>query len=175
MIVYQTETLEQAWKELVPLVVAYWKESEPQWHYQGLNMSYARYAEYERAGMLHCVTVRDDCVMVGYALGYISDSMRSQAKMWADDMFYIAPKYRGLSIGHGLMDFVEEYCRSTGIVEIFLNGRANSSVPKMLEHVDYTLVSMQYSKRLSRADSASPPLAVLESPPNGKAQGPADP
>lgn len=169
MIQFQTETLDQAWDDLVPLIHAYWKEAETHRHYQGLELKRERYDEYERAGMLHCVTVRDDGVLIGYALGYISKSMRSQALTWGDDMFYLMPAYRGQSIGKALMWFIEDCCQKGGISEIVLNALTGAGVPEMLEHVDYTPVSVQYSKRLSRADSAHPPRAVTESIPDGKA------
>lgn len=169
MIQFQSETLDQAWDDLIPLIHSYWKEAEGHRHYQGFDISRARYAEYESAGMLHCVTVRDDGVLIGYALGYISESMRSQVRIWGDDMFYLHPAYRGQSIGKALMWFIEDYCQSNGISEIVLNALTGAGVPEMLEHVDYTPVSVQYSKRLSRADSAFHSSAVTESTHDGKA------
>ena len=166
MIVVQSETLDQAWTDLVPLIFAYWKEAEGHRHYQGIELRRERYDEYERAGMLHCVTVRDDGRLVGYALGYISVSMRSQVKIWGDDMFYIQPAYRSRALA--LMQFIEEYCRHHGIAEIILSALTSGATPELLEYIDYTPVSVQYSKRLGRADSAHHPFAVTESPPDGK-------
>ena len=160
MIVVQSETLEQAWTDLVPLIFAYWKEAETHRHYQGIELRRDRYDEYERAGMLHCVTVRDDGRLVGYALGYVSVSMRSQVKIWGDDMFYIQPAYRSRALA--LIQFIEEYCRCHGIAEIILNGLTSGTTPQVLEYIDYTPVSVQYSKRLGCADSAHFSIAVIK-------------
>ena len=168
MIRVQSETLEQAWDDLQPLIFAYWKEAEAHRHYQGLDISRARYAEYERAGMLHCVTVRDEGVLVGYAIGYISDSMRSQLKTWGDDMFYLLPSHRGRTVGPRMLRFIEEYCRDHQVAEIVLNARADGDLPDILDRLDYTPVSVQYSKRLGRADSAHIAIAVIGTIHDGK-------
>lgn len=168
MIVLNSEVMTRIWDEIRPLVKAYWDEAESYRHYQELNMSWERYHEYEQAGMLHCVTARDDGVLVGYAVGYISDSMRTQAKTWGDDMFYVVPEYRGRHVGTGLMRYIEQVCQKIGVVEIFLHTRSHSDVPAMAKHLDYEEVSVQYSKRLSRADSAYPSLAVMETISDGQ-------
>ena len=168
MIVVQSETLDQAWTDLVPLIFAYWKEAETHRHYQGIELRRDRYDEYERAGMLHCVTIRDDGRLVGYALGYVSVSMRSQVKTWGDDMFYLLPSYRGRTAGPRMLRLIEEYCRDHQVAEIVLNARADGDLPDILGRLDYTPVSVQYSKRLGRADSAHIAIAVIGTIHDGK-------
>jgi L-amino acid N-acyltransferase YncA len=162
MISVQSETLDQAWTDLVPLILSYWREAEVHRHYQGIDLRRDRYDEYERAGMLHCVTVRDDGRLVGYALGYISVSMRSQVNTWGDDMFYLLPSYRGRTAGPRMLRLIEEYCRDHQVAEIVLNARADGDLPDILGRLDYTPVSVQYSKRLGCADSAYRPIAVTK-------------
>ena len=121
-----------------------------------------RYKEYEDAGMFYCAVARDGDRAVGYTTGFISDCMHTQAKVGHDDGMYLELPYRGRGIAVRFLRFVEDFCRSIGVTEMYAHAVIGGEVSRVLEFLDYEPLSVQYVKRLGRADSARSYTAVME-------------
>ena len=175
MIEFHVEALTAAWPEIMYLASQHWMETEEYRHGQGFNPMFKRYKEFEDCGWLFVVMVRDEGVAVGYAVLYVTPSMHTQKLIATEDTFFLIPNYRGRGIANQFVEFVESQCRIRGAVEIMFTAKAINHVGKILERLDYRPVAVQYSKQLSRADSASPPLAVTENPSDVRPVAPESP
>jgi GNAT superfamily N-acetyltransferase len=138
-------------------------ETEEYRHGQGFKPELKRYQQYEDCDWLFMVVVRDGGAAIGYAAIYVTPSMHTQKMIATEDTFFLLPDYRGKGLAVQFVDFVEAEAVRRGAVEIMFTAKAINHVGKILEHLDYRPVAVQYSKQLSRADSAHPLNAVTES------------
>lgn len=163
---FHAESVERCWDELYPLAQAHWASTESYRRHEPFNPSRERYVGYHRMGYFHLLTARDGTRLVGYFGLYLTDSMHSQLKMATEDTFYLHPDYRGGRNALRMMAFMEDYCRSHGVHELLFSCEADntSGIHRMLLHLDYTPVIMQYNKTLDSpcADSAQPDLLEAE-------------
>ena len=104
MIHCRQEALDRLLPELPPLLQAHWDESEAALYGpQTYALDAERYACWERLGMLHVVTARDDSGRLrGYAAFTLTDCPhRPGRRLAALDGLYLAPAARkGLTVLH---------------------------------------------------------------------------
>jgi GNAT superfamily N-acetyltransferase len=157
MISFQVEPLAQCWDEVTVLTKAHWFETM-QWQHgkQPYNPLLERYEAYDRAGWFLCFTARDAGKMVGYAWIYLVPSMHTQCLIAREDAIFLLPEYRGRgSLALRFFTFVEQEIVKRGAVEFIATAQPGTAAAKLLEHLGCTVVNLQYSKHLGRADSAS--------------------
>lgn len=159
---FEVEPLQSAWPEIMRLSAEHWMETEAYRHGQGFKPLYSRYAEFAACDWMFVVMVRDGGAAVGYAIIYVTPSMHTQVLVATEDTFFLLPAYRGKGLASDFVRFVEAECIRRGAREIMFTAKAVNHVGKILEHLDYRPVAVQYSKPLSRADSAYPSIAVTE-------------
>lgn len=162
-VVFAIEPLRQCWNEVMVIAHAHWKETEGYRHGQEFNPSYERYAPYDESGWYAMFTMRAEGVLVGYAGMYCTPSMHTQKLIATEDTFYIDPAFRRGRNFLNLHKFVIEEMQRRGAVEVCMTVKvSNPGASRLLEYLDYEKVSVQYSKSLARADSASDKLPVTE-------------
>ncbi len=155
MIVFALEPLEQAWNECVDLAAAHWMETERYRHDQPFNPVFERYNQYAKLGWYLQFTARDDGRMIGFCGMYLTPSMHTQELIATEDTWFLLPEYRGK--GRTFIrfhDFITQELVRRGAVEISMTVPPGGTGARLLEHLDYEPVKVQYSRRLVRADSA---------------------
>jgi GNAT superfamily N-acetyltransferase len=162
VITFHIKRIESVWNDISRLSQECWDETESDKHDSSHLMRLDRYKEYEDAGMFYCAVARDGERVVGFSTGFISDCMHTQAKVAVDDGMYLEKPYRGRGVAVRFLRFVEDFCRSLGVSEIYAHATVGGAVPRVLEFLDYEPLSVQYVKRLGRADSARSSIAVSE-------------
>ena len=170
MIYFHIEPLEAAWAEIMALAEQHWTETEEYRHGQGFKPVYSRYAEYAACDWMFVVMVRDEGRAIGYAAMYVTPSMHTQKLVATEDTFFLLPEYRGKGLASDFVTFVEGECIRRGAVEVLFTAKAVNHVGAILEHLDYLPVAVQYAKQLSRADSAYPIDAVMETVSNVRSE-----
>lgn len=162
MISFAVEPLSVAWNDIARLADECWNDIEADKHVEPHDMRRERYQEYEDSGMLYCAIARDEGEAIGFGIGIVYDSLHTQVRICVDDGMYLKPAYRGRTIAVRFMQFMERYAASIGVVEMQLRSNVGGKFAPILEFLDYRPVAVQYLKRLSRADSAYPSIAVME-------------
>jgi len=160
--IFAIEPLETSWNEMVMLAADHWIETEGYRHNQPFNPKYERYDAYAKIGCFLQFTVRDEGRMVGFCGMYVVPSMHTQCLIACEDTWFLLPEYRGK--GRTIIrfyEFIEAELKKREVVEIGMSVPPNGRAARLLEHLDYLPVKVQYSKSLVRADSAhSQPVAV---------------
>ena len=160
-ITFQVEQLVDVWPELIMLHKAHWGETEAYRHNQPFAPLLARYMEYECVNSFVMYTIRDGDKLVGNLGMYFTPSMHTQLLLASEDTLFILPEYRRGRLAIDFIKYVEADCVRRGVSDIEVTAK-NDKVGRLMMHLDYQPTAVQYSKQLSRADSASPPLAVTE-------------
>lgn len=154
------EPLAKCWNECMALAVMHWQETEEYRHGQVFCPSFERYQEYDKLGMLVVYTARDGQRLAGHCGMYFCYSMHTQQLIATEDALFMHPDYRRGRNAIRFIQFIEADCRARGVVEIGITAKTSNTVGKLLQYLDFVPVSVQYSKSLARADSASVQHAV---------------
>jgi len=150
---FSIESLAQSWHEMLDLAKAHWMETEEYRHGQPFLPSLERYDAYARAGWLIMFIARSDGKMVGYSIMYLVPSMHTQQMIATEDTWYLAPEVRKGRNAIRFYKYVEAECMARGAVEMIMTAKLANGAGKILEYLDFAVVSKQYSKKLVRADS----------------------
>ncbi len=147
-LIFAIESLADCWNELVIIHEAHWKETESYRHGQPFAPSFERYEQYNKSGWFLMFTARDGEKLVGNAGMYITPSMHTQQIIATEDTWFLLPEYRKGRNAIEFYQFVEDECKKRGVVEICMTTKKTNSAQRILEYLDYELVSYQYSKHL---------------------------
>ena len=161
-LIFAIEPLTQCWHEIYDepdgLAYLHWLETKAHQYDQQYGPSFERYNSYARAGWFHQFTVRDNGKLVGFSGVYITPSMHTQAMLATEDTWYLAKDYRKGWNAIKFYRYIEEKCMELGAEESTLTvpDSKERGIHTLLLRLDYKPVSVQYSKKLHRADSAQP-------------------
>ncbi len=169
--IFAVEPLTQCWDEMIALAKLHWQETEGYRHGQPFCPSFERFNSYDTKGWYFEATARVCGKLVGYCGMYIVPSMHSQLMVAAEDSLFIAPEYRKGRNALRFMQFIEAECRKRGVVEIMVTAKTKQ-VCRLLEHLDFSLISWQYSKQVQsvRADSPLPNVELSSESNSGTAR-----
>lgn len=163
MIVYAVEKLSDCWHEMIGIAAQHWQETMSWQHgKQAFNPSFDRYNQYDQAGWFVMFTARDEGVMVGYGMMYLTPSMHTQRFIATEDTIFLLPPYRKGRNGLRFYEFVEREMTRRGAVEIMVTAKPNTPASRLLEHLGCTLVNYQYCKHIG-ADSTQSESRELSS------------
>jgi len=154
MITYQEESLEDMWDDLMVNARLHWEETEGYRHDQPLNPDKARFLQYEKLGLYHSYSARDDGELIGNVTMYVSPSMHTQLLIATEDTMFIKKEYRGKRVYYKLFTMVEEEMKKLGVSEIMLTSKVSNPAGRLIERMGYNLVANEYSKSFIGADSA---------------------
>jgi hypothetical protein len=159
---FQIEPLEKCWNEAMVLAHQHWEETE-MYRGQAFSPSFQRYQAYEKGGWFIGFTGRDGEKLGAYAGIYVVPDMHTQEVLATEDAFFMAKEYRGGRNFLRFYQFIEAEIARRGAKRIMFTAPQTNGTGRLLERLDYQPVSVQYSKSLARADSASEFNAVMES------------
>lgn len=154
---YQWEPFSSIARELFPLLKE--QQEEVGRNYQDFDPDWNRYFEYERAGILHIWTVRNDYnTLVGYFVCLIVHGLHAAStKHCYADLFWLAPEWRNGLNGLRFLCSVVKASRGLGVqvlrwetndtFEPDASGR--SRVARVLERIGFTQVGSVMQMRLT--------------------------
>lgn len=148
------------------LAYLHWLETKAHQYDQQYAPSFERYNSYAKAGWFLQFTVRDEGKLVGFSGVYNTPSMHTQSILAVEDTWYLAKEYRKGWNAIKFYRFIEAKCAEMGADEATLTvpDSKERGIHVLLLRLDYKQVSVQYSKKLHRADSAQPdnPMNAVE-------------
>lgn len=148
----QLERVETVWNEVMELATLHWQGTKTYRRHYPFNPSYDRYKACNDGGFYHLITARNEAgKLVGYFGLYLSQSMHSQHLMLTEDTFFLHPDYRGGRYALRFLQHIEQQAQQWGVQEIMFSCEDDnqSGIKKLLLHLDYEPVIVQYSKRLT--------------------------
>lgn len=167
--IFSIEPLEKCWSEIYDkpngLAYLHWLETKAHQYDQKYNPQFERYNSYAKAGWFVQFTVRDNGKLVGFSGVYLTPSMHTQALIAVEDTWYLDKAYRKGWNAIKFYKFIEQKCMELGAEESTLTvpDSKERGIHSLLLRLDYNQVSVQYSKKLHRADSAQSKAVIRSS------------
>lgn len=114
-----------------------------------LDPDYGRYIAMDEAGIVCCVTARDEGKLVGYAIFFVMPHIHYKSTVFAmNDILYLAPEYRGGSLGVDLLTISESILITLGANVVQLHMKVHKPWHKLAEACGYSMGEYTYSKVL---------------------------
>ena len=133
--------------EFVEITKAHYKEIALYQDKIPLDPAWDKYLELDKAGNITCVTARDDGELVGYAVFIQTPHIHYQTTVYAhNDVLYLAPEYRGGSLGVDLLVISESALITKGVDVVYLHMKSSKPWHKLAEACGFSLIEYGYSK-----------------------------
>lgn len=144
----QREFMHDCWDEVIGLAHAHYLEVAA---FQDIpfDPSQKRYFDLEDAGVVHCFTVRDEGVLVGYAIFFAQTNAHYQTSLQAvQDVLYIAEDYRHTGLARELIQFTDQALRAAGVQVISHHVKPSRDFSKLLEAEGYQRLETVYARKV---------------------------
>jgi hypothetical protein len=149
MITYQTETMETAIPEMVKIFKEHWEEIALNKDKVPLDINLDKYKEYENAGALHLVTVRDGEKLVGYYVGIVSVHLHYKSTLMGfTDIYYLLKDYRKGLTGVRMFKFVEKSMAERGVKILNAGMKLHHDNSSLFRYLGWTEIERTYQKVL---------------------------
>lgn len=149
MITVQVEPFPAFLDEVKPLLPRHWEELALHKDRVPLDPQYETYLERDRAGAVLVMTVREDALLVGYFVGFVTPGLHYQTCLTLTmDIFWVAPEARGAGVGYDLFREVEKEARRRGVQRMFVGSKLHKDASWLFERLGYEEVERYYSQWL---------------------------
>ena len=150
MIVYKEEQLKDFILEFAELLKPHMSEiSVTEKLGFEFKPDYIKYVKLQELGVLVVITCRDDEKLIGYSVFGISQHIRyTDCKLAKEDLYYIAPEYRGKGLGKRLFIETEEVLKKHGVNQIILTTKVYSDNSHILGKLGYDFFEKVFTKRI---------------------------
>lgn len=135
---FQTESFNNVWGEIQPLLVRHWDEVACKEICGDLNVNDELYRRIEEVGALHITTARDKGKLVGYAAYFIMPNMHYSHLLTADpDVFFLAPEHRKGLAGLRLLQAAERALIELGVTTIVQKVKTEHDCGALFKRMGY--------------------------------------
>ena len=108
----------------------------------------AIYDELESMGLLHCITIRDNNVLIGFVVGIITPNFHHNTKSMTIESIFVQNKHRGYNTAKNAIEKLEEIAKTNGCSTMTLGGRIGH-IEKRAKHLGFTPISVVSVKDIS--------------------------
>lgn len=149
MIEIQEERLSDFVEEMKPLLLMHWEEVAAFKDVVEFDPNYELYLDIEKAGGLHCVTVRDSGALVGYFISLVHEHLHYKKSKWAiNDVLFLHPDYRNGLVALDMFKFAEDGLRDMGADVITVHMKTYARFDSLVERMGYDNIELIYAKLL---------------------------
>jgi GNAT superfamily N-acetyltransferase len=147
MITFAVESLTERLEELKPHFPRHWEELALDKDKVPLDPQYDIYLARDAQGEVMFIAGRDAGRLVGYFVGFIAPGLHYRTCLTlTEDIFWIAPEFRGHGGGLQLFKAVEAEARRRGVQRMFVGSKLHKDASWLFERLGYTEVERYYSK-----------------------------
>lgn len=115
-----------------------------------LAPDYEAYGRMYNAGMLKCITARDDEGLIGYAIFIVQPHLHYKTcKTAFEDIYFLRKEHRLGRTGIRLFQFAEEALRADGVDRIIMHTKIHLDNSRLFEYLGYKHTDKLYTKILS--------------------------
>lgn len=115
-----------------------------------LAPDYEAYGRMYNAGMLKCITARDDEGLIGYAIFIVQPHLHYKScKTAFEDIYFLRKEHRLGRTGIRLFQFAEEALRADGVDRIIMHTKIHLDNSRLFEYLGYKHTDKLYTKILS--------------------------
>ena len=116
-----------------------------------LMPDYEAYGRLHVAGMLRCITVRDDNELIGYALFIVHPHLHYKSCITAfEDIYFLKKEHRKGRVGIRLFQFVEDVLKKEGVHRIIMHTKIHMDNTRLFEYLGYKLTDKLFTKILEK-------------------------
>lgn len=147
MIAYARESVADVAAEIQPLLEAHWREIA---HYQDIALK-PDWDFYRQAKTVRVYTARADGTLIGYGVFFVSHNKHYMGSLQAvQDILFVAPEYRGRTVGPRLIRFCEDMLREEGAQCVYHHVKVAHDFGPLLRAMGYEEVDTIWAKRLDK-------------------------
>lgn len=148
MITYQLESFDQYYQEAKELLERHWSEVALNKGEIPLEVDVATYRQFDEAGIMHIVTVREDGKLIGYHASLVKTHLHYASSLTAfTDVYFIAPEKRTMpTVALRLFKEVERTLKQRGVQRIITTTKLHLDKSRIFEHLGFTEVERVFTK-----------------------------
>ena len=114
-----------------------------------LDPDYDAYRRIGEAGMLRCITCRNDGELIGYAVFIVSPHLHYKScKTAVEDIYYVKKEYRKGRIGIRLFQYAENALKRIGVQRIVMHTKVHLDNSRLFEYLGYKQTDKVFTKML---------------------------
>jgi GNAT superfamily N-acetyltransferase len=114
-----------------------------------LAPDYEAFSHLEKAGILYCITVRADGVLIGYAVFIVQPHLHYRTCLTAfEDVYFLKKEYRKGRVGIRLFQYAESVLKQFGVNRIVVGTKIHSDNSRLLEYLGYHQTDKLFTKLL---------------------------
>lgn len=152
MIAFSQENVKQVKAEIADLLVQHWNETGRHKDRFKLDPDWMSYEAAEKFGVLRVYTVREDSVLVGYAVYVVHNAMHYFGTKYADnDVFFILPEARKGLMAARFFGYIEEQLKKEK-VDLIINKvkeQHSEAMGAFFSRLGYKKTEIVYTKLVS--------------------------
>jgi len=116
-----------------------------------LMPDYEAYGRLHVAGMLRCITVREDNELIGYALFIVHPHLHYKSCITAfEDIYFLKKEHRKGRVGIRLFQFAEDVLKKEGVHRIIMHTKIHMDNTRLFEYLGYKLTDKLFTKILEK-------------------------
>ena len=138
-ITYQVERFDDVVDDIKPLIKEHYLEICSHPDIYKLNPDWDTYRKLDELGMLRIFTARDGVDLAGYFLSFVQPHIHYSDTIYAvNDILYLAPEYRGSTVGYKLIKRAAEDLRdSCGVSVLVIHMKIKHPFRPLLEKLGF--------------------------------------
>ena len=119
-----------------------------------LMPDYEAYGRLYMAGLLRCITARNEGGLIGYAIFIVQPHLHYKScKTAFEDIYFLKKEHRLGRTGIRLFQFAEEALRVDGVNRIIMHTKIHLDNSRLFEYLGYKHTDKLYTKILSMEQS----------------------
>jgi len=117
-----------------------------------LMPDYEAYGRLQLAGMLRCITVREDNALIGYAIFIVQPHLHYKTcKTAFEDIYFLKKEYRKGRLGIRLFQFAQDELKKEGVDRIIVHTKIHIDNSRLFEYLGYKLTDKLFTKILEQS------------------------
>ena len=146
---YQSENPSTFIEELKGILPAHYDELCPCKDFP-LAPDYETFGRLDAAGMLRCITVREDNALIGYAIFIVQPHLHYKTCLTAfEDIYYLKKEYRKGRVGIRLFQFAEDVLKNEGVNRVIMHTKVHLDNSRLFEYLGYKHTDKLFTKVLN--------------------------
>ena len=110
---------------------------------------YPAYKRMAEAGMLRCITCRNDEQLIGYIIFIVTPHLHYKSCMTAiEDLYFVTKEFRKGRVGLKLFQYAEQVLKDRGVKRIVMHTKVHLDNTRLFEYLGYKWTDKVFSKIL---------------------------
>ena len=110
---------------------------------------YPAYKRMAEAGMLRCITCRNDEQLIGYIIFIIGPHLHYKSCITAsEDLYFVKKEFRKGRVGIMLFKYAEKVLKERGVHRIIMHTKVHLDNSRLFEYLEYKMTDKVFTKML---------------------------